>query len=83
MAHLIKASPNKKEKIKLDGSLKQRQRLVDGYIEYVALKDGGCLIVNEEGRVVGLPFNQIASNLAGRIITGDVILLSKKEKLKE
>ena len=83
MAYLIQAKSNNQVEIKLNGGLPQRQKLVEGYIEYVSLKDGGCLIVNEEGRIKGLPFNQAASNLAGKIITGDVILLSKEEKLKE
>ena len=83
MAHLITALPSKKTKVKLNGGLKQRQQLVDGYIEYVPLKNGDSLIVNEEGRLRDLPLNQIASNLAGKIITGDVILISKVEMLKE
>lgn len=83
MAHLITALPNKKSKVKLNGGLEQRQQLVDGYIEYVPLKNGDSLIVNEEGRLRDLPFNQIASNLAGKIITGDVILISKVEMLNE
>tara|TARA_B100001057_G_scaffold478300_1_gene548551 strand:- start:1370 stop:1621 length:252 start_codon:yes stop_codon:yes gene_type:complete len=83
MAHLIKALPNKKTKVELNGGLKQRQQLVDGYIEYVSLKNGDSLIVNEEGRLRDLPLNQIASNLAGKIITGDVILISKVEMLNE
>jgi len=83
MAYLINANPNKKTKVNLNGGLKQRQELVGGYIEYVHLKDGGSLIVNEEGRLRDLPFNQIASNLAGKIITGNVILISKIETEKE
>ena len=64
-------------------TLEEAQEFVGGWVQTVYLKNGDTLIVNEEGRLRDLPFNQIASNLAGKIITGDVILISKVETLNE
>lgn len=78
MAILIKSNGDMEKNISLQ-TLTDRQSAVGGYIEYVYLRDGGALIVNEEGRVHGLPHNSLASDLAQKIIVGNVILLSQKE----
>ncbi len=50
------------------------QKAVGGYIEYISLPDGGALVVNEEGQLMGLPLNRRASVVAGAAIVGDVVL---------
>ena len=80
--------------------LKEIQTIVDGFIEIVPLKgrarkvlgDNIGLIVNEEGKLSGLPKNGVASILANRTIRGTVCLvkfegttmigLDKKDKNK-
>ena len=41
----------------IDNKLEKLQELVGGYIETVTLAMDWCLIVNEEGRILGLPRN--------------------------
>lgn len=41
----------------VENSLKALQELVDGYIEPVWLPGGICMIVNEEGKLLGLEPN--------------------------
>jgi hypothetical protein len=55
-------------------TLEEAQQIVGGYIEYVKVKEG-TLVVNEEGRLLGLPYNDVASKMYGGIIVGNVILL--------
>lgn len=52
------------------------QRAVGGYIETVELEDGQHdLIVNEEGLLIGLPFNQLASVIGHRPLVGNAVLV--------
>lgn len=57
-------------------SLETMQRIVGGHIEFVALRKnpGNVMIVNEEGKLHGLPFNAKASIMSGHEIVGDVIV---------
>ena len=61
------------ERIQTDGIMKlqQMQHLVGGYIEFVRMAEGGvgCMI-NEEGRLRGLPDNARYPNLCGPIVFG-------------
>lgn len=64
MAVLIKADgkrqkvePKNGEKFKLE----ELQGYVDGYIEAIILDDDTVMVVNEEGKLLGLPYNQLAS----------------------
>ena len=45
----------------VDFSLKELQGFVDGYIEVVYLNDEEIMVVNEEGRLLGLPINVAAT----------------------
>ena len=38
-------------------TLKEMQEFVEGYIELIALPDGRDMIINEEGKITGLPEN--------------------------
>lgn len=42
-------------------SLKEMQKIVGGFIEIMYLKDSRIMIVNEEGKVNGLDFNDAAT----------------------
>ena len=44
-------------------SLKAAQDFVGGYIEGITFPNGDYLIINEEGKLMGLPFNPEASAL--------------------
>jgi hypothetical protein len=63
-------------------TLKEMQEVVGGYIEFLYLKDNLVMVVNEEGKMVGLPFNARATQLIKEnnindIIVGDVLVINK------
>jgi hypothetical protein len=69
-----------------DTSLQNLQRLVGGYIEEITLNQSHIMIVNEEGRIMDLPINQVASqyynevtNTISGFIVGDVLIGSPEE----
>lgn len=51
------------------------QREILGCIECVHLRDGGIMLVNEEGAINGMPQNPIASLVAGTMIYGPVLIV--------
>ena len=80
--------------VKLEPTLKEAQAYVGGYVEGISFPNGDYLIVNEEGKLIGLPFNEQASKLwkdtfdndnyvTGRddFVAGNAILI-KKDALK-
>ena len=81
--------------VKLEPTLKEAQAYVGGYVEGISMPNGDYLIINEEGKLIGLPFNEQASKLwkdtfdndnymTGRddFVVGNAILI-KKTALKE
>jgi hypothetical protein len=63
-------------------SLKEMQNKVGGYVEMIfrtSMSQDYVMVVNEEGRLCGLPVNQQASEVAGRMIVGDVLIVPRKE----
>ena len=81
--------------VKDEQSLEQAQAFVGGYVEGVPFPNGDYLIVNEEGKLMGLPLNEQASKLwkdtfdndnyiTGRddFVVGNAILI-KKNALKQ
>ena len=80
--------------VKDEPSLKQAQEFVGGYVEGISFPNGDYLIVNEEGKLTGLPLNPEATALwratfdndnyiTGRndFVVGPAILI-KKQALK-
>ena len=75
-------------------NLKEAQEFVGGYVEGITFPNGDYLIINEEGKLIGLPLNEQASKLwkdtfdndnyiTGRkdFVVGNAILI-KKDALK-
>jgi hypothetical protein len=56
-------------------TLERAQAIVGGYVELVTLLNGDQLLVNEDGRMRGLPVNIPATLLAGQEIVGHALLL--------
>ena len=84
MALYIKSDGTYEEiEIPRQESLKFLQEKVGGYIEivYPAVPNADYegLVVNEEGRLLGLPVNVMAAALFGPILTGDVIAFKPGE----
>lgn len=69
MALLIKVDDlvTNYEQVKPKGetfSLEELQKFVGGYIEIIHVANGElCMVVNEEGKILGLPINHIATRL--------------------
>ena len=65
-------------------TLKEMQKCVGGYIEFIYLNDGMVLVVNEEGLILNLPHNKMATrillSLGGKAnyIVGDTLLISNR-----
>lgn len=60
-----------------DFSLHELQGVVGGYIEIVSLSGDDVMVVNEEGRLTGLPHNTKASVIAMDYIVGNVLVCSR------
>lgn len=64
-------------------TLKEMQDCVDGYIEFVWLRGGRILVVNEDGKINGLESNPFATLLIQKEgindhIVGNVLLIDSK-----
>jgi hypothetical protein len=79
------------EDAKQEPDLKSAQEFVGGYVEGIAMPNGDYLIINEEGKLIGLPVNEQATKLwketfdndnyiTGRddFVVGNAILIKKK-----
>lgn len=81
-AILIKTDGSETEAVPANGdtfTLEELQKYVGGYIETHGLKDGKTIILNEEGALLKLPVNDMATVLAYHLATvggirGDVIV---------
>lgn len=72
--------------IKVEHTLENLQKLVDGLIEYVELNCNTDIICNEEGKLLGLELNRKLGNdvIVGTFLivgqhNGETISLSKKQ----
>jgi hypothetical protein len=63
-------------------TLESLQKGVGGYIEIIYTKIS-VIIVNEEGLIHELPFNELGTNFAGQPIVGNVIVCTKDEWKKK
>lgn len=67
-------------------TLQELQAMVGGYIEHVILPRGNGHVqafVNEEGKLTGLPYNEVASKIYGRepadVIVGTMVIVSTED----
>ena len=84
---VLPANPKGKKKPKF--ALEELQRYVGGYIEMVRLGRRGIMWVNEEGKLMGLPYNAAATEIVGSVsyqllagtgvIVGDVLITEAGE----
>ena len=57
--------------LKLEPTLKEAQAYVGGYVEGISFPNGDYLIVNEEGKLMGLPLNPEGTALWRATFTKD------------
>ena len=55
-------------------TLAKLQGLVGGYIEKIDLPDRRVALIDEEGRIKGLPLNKVASGIVGQPLVGPVVI---------
>lgn len=88
MATLFKADGSRLEMAPAkDGhfSLKELQEAVGGYIEMVWLSPKLVMVCNEEGKLMGLPYNAVATQMfhyhtkRSDLIVGDVLVCKYTE----
>lgn len=82
MARVIRPDGSEIEVHLLDNQpkLEQMQKMVGGLIEPVRpIVGGGMMLANEEGLILDLEPNHLASSLSRRIIVGSVIILKDDE----
>ena len=60
-------------------TLEEAQKEVGGYVEMIRVSEGQ-LLINEEGRLNGLPDNPTASKIAGQNIVGNALFLKGSAK---
>ena len=83
---VLLSSDNSIKALEFKGShvtLEEMQKCVGGYIELIYLNDGMVLVVNEEGLILNLPYNERATNTAlaegeKHHIVGDTLLISNR-----
>lgn len=62
-----------------DFSLKELQEVVEGFIEIVRREDNHIMVVNEEGLLLNLQYNERASMIAKQPIFGRVLVCKDYE----
>jgi hypothetical protein len=79
-AIVLKPDGTSEEKLLGKDTLKSLQDMVGGFIEqvYTYQSNDNVLLVNEEGRILGLEHNPQASNIALQPLVGNAVLLNKK-----
>ena len=69
----IYKAPNEPPKIiDIDNTLAALQNAVGGYIETTTVASDCCIICDEDGKLVGLPFN---CRLCGRVFVGPILIV--------
>lgn len=82
MARIIKTDGterNVEPKNGSDFSLGELKEIVGGFIEIVTLKNRQLMVVNEEGMLIGMPYNIKASELYGHPIVGNVLVCNNNQ----
>lgn len=79
----IKAHPFSVELLEINDTLDVYQHLVGGWIEVVHAaglqRYHSLMVVNEEGVLLDLPVNPLASMLYGEYIVGDVVIVGRAD----
>mgnify|MGYP001570705682 CR=1 FL=1 len=60
-------------------TLDQIQEAVDGYFQFAPTHGRDNVLVNEDGRMRGMKYNLVASNMAGQELVGPVLFCADSE----
>ena len=67
------------EDSKDEPTLKEAQEFVGGYVEGITFPNGDYLIINEEGKLIGLPLNPEATMLWRMTFDNDNYITGRKD----
>jgi len=67
------------EDSKDEPTLKQAQEFVGGYVEGITFPNGDYLVINEEGKLIGLPLNPEATALWRATFDNDNYVTGRKD----
>ena len=76
MRAIYKAPGKDPQRVDIGNDLKVMQQLVGGYIETLRISDNGILVMNEEGKLLGLEPNFYLGAI-GDTIVGPVLVVGK------
>lgn len=88
---VLKVEPSKHpEEFMLENALEAMQEAVGGYIDIVSLEGGVCILLNDEGKLIGLEGNRRIGNdiivgnfyVCGSNDEGDLVSLTDEEMEK-
>lgn len=88
---VLKVEPNKHpEEFMLENELEVMQEAVGGYIDIVSLEGGVCILLNDEGKLIGLEGNRRIGNdiivgnfyVCGSNDEGELVSLTDEEMEK-
>ena len=65
--------------VKNEPTLKEAQEVVGGYVEGITFPNGDYLIINEEGKLIGLPLNPEATALWRATFDNDNYITGRKD----
>ena len=65
--------------VKNEPTLKEAQEFVGGYVEGITFPNGDYLIINEEGKLIGLPLNPEATALWRATFDNDNYITGRKD----
>ncbi len=67
------------ENVKDEPDLKAAQDFVGGYVEGIPFPNGDYLIINEEGKLIGLPINEQATKLWKETFDNDNFIIGRND----
>ena len=67
------------ENVKDEPDLKAAQDFVGGYVEGIPFPNGDYLIINEEGKLMGLPINEQATKLWKETFDNDNFITGRND----
>jgi hypothetical protein len=81
MARLVRVNGTVEELVPKNAKfqVKELQKLIGGYFEFIILGDGYVMVVDEDGTRKGLAINWKAAEIYGARIVGDVLIAKRGE----
>ncbi len=88
MAEIIKTDGTRMDAVPENGtdfSLEEMQKIVGGLVEIIDLDENKCIVLNEEGKIDDLPFNEEATKIfhsyfkTDDYIIGDVLICDNEQ----